>query len=242
VDHRRRFVEWRPARNILLIFALAAAFGGAARGDYYDQPCLNRCGTDCQRACTQTWGPGRDLCFAECRREREVCQTGCRRAGNPPCPANCPSGSTCGAGGVCTCHPGLAPCGSRCVDVQTDAQNCGACGSGCPSGATCSGGACGPCQPGLTMCGGACVDTSSDPMNCGACGAPCPSAATCRAATCGCPPGMTTCGGRCTNVTRDPKNCGACGFVCSRPGFPYCCAGCLSSDATRPPFCSAVPL
>jgi hypothetical protein len=47
-----------------------------------------------------------------------------------------PEGATCvkGAGGGCTCPPGQTACGGRCVDLNTDVSNCGACGTQCGQG------------------------------------------------------------------------------------------------------------
>jgi hypothetical protein len=64
----------------------------------------------------------------------------------PTCQPACPGGQTC--------------CGTTCVNLTTDAMNCGACGTACSAGA----------QPGC--CAGACVDLVSN-TNCGACGRDC---------------------------------------------------------------------
>jgi hypothetical protein len=71
---------------------------------------------------------------------------------NPP-PSN-PKGCSpaCGSGQTC--------CGSTCIDVNSDANNCGACGNACV-GAT---------KPGC--CSGKCVDLVSN-QNCGRCGRDC---------------------------------------------------------------------
>lgn len=41
----------------------------------------------------------------------------------------------------CCAYPKL-PCGGNCYDLQTDSNNCGACGNVCPSGKVCSAGGC----------------------------------------------------------------------------------------------------
>lgn len=41
------------------------------------------------------------------------------------------------------CREGLTTCGGRCVDLSTDADNCGACGHACAAGVQCISGACG---------------------------------------------------------------------------------------------------
>ncbi len=114
--------------------------------------------------------------------------------------SDCPSGDVCSAG-LClsTTQCTLTTCGTACVDTQTDANNCGACGDACPSGESCVAGACtapaacttdaecpsgdvctnGACVPettcALTTCGTQCVDTQTDAANCGACGVACAS-------------------------------------------------------------------
>ena len=40
------------------------------------------------------------------------------------------------------CASGLTPCGSLCKNLQTDPENCGACGNVCAAGTTCAKGAC----------------------------------------------------------------------------------------------------
>jgi hypothetical protein len=49
--------------------------------------------------------------------------------------------------GSSTCKPSEMECGGTCVDVSSDAANCGACGMACGSGSPC--------------CAGACVETAS---------------------------------------------------------------------------------
>jgi len=87
-----------------------------------------------------------------------------------------------------TCPTGQTLCGTTCVNLQTDPNDCAACGHVCaaPTGgaAACSGGACaGSCPAGNTLCGagvdggGSCVDLQTDPNHCGACapaGGACP--------------------------------------------------------------------
>src|SRR6478736_3132258 len=59
-------------------------------------------------------------------------------------------------------------CGHRCVDVASDAKNCGACGVPCAPEQTCEAGAC-RCAPGLVDCNGSCL---TDGSPCGAAGSP----------------------------------------------------------------------
>jgi len=76
-------------------------------------------------------------------------------------------------------------CGERCVDTQTDPQNCTLCGLSCGlTGQRCEGGRCYPADSGFTadacpeglqyrVCRGVCVDVTSDPWNCGLCNSGC---------------------------------------------------------------------
>jgi hypothetical protein len=83
---------------------------------------------------------------------------------------------------------GLTDCGTGCVDLSSDPNNCGGCGAACPIG-ICEGGFCSSvhvdigCVLPTVMCGGLCADLSSDPFNCSGCGVACPSA-NCVGGTC----------------------------------------------------------
>lgn len=132
---------------------------------------------------------------------------------NPVDTAADAAGSTTEAGP--SCPSGQTTCGSRCVALDKDNTNCGACGTACASGQFCNAGRC-ACQAGLVLCGGACVDLSTSNGNCGTCGRTCPSGV-CAAGACAssCPTGTTNCGGSCVNLSTSSANCGACGKVCS---------------------------
>ncbi len=106
----------------------------------------------------------------------------------------------------------LATCGSQCVNLQTDAAHCGACGSACAVGQSCSVGKC--CPSGQINCGGICVATQSDPNHCGGCNIACSSGQNCISGLC-CAVGLSNCGGGgCVNTISDPQNCGYCGHNC----------------------------
>ncbi len=128
----------------------------------------------------------------------------------------CATVRACGAGSTC--------CGTSCVNTQTDAMNCGACGTAVPTGSTC--------------CNGAVVNLQTSASNCGACGTTCtvPNAtAACVAGRCG----VGTCNAGFADCDMDPANgcevntnttaahCGRCGNVCpaTSNSTPTCAMG-----------------
>ena len=63
---------------------------------------------------------------------------------------NCRAGETCGPSGVCSCN-GAAACAygevccqspAGCANLESDGNNCGACGQVCPAGQSCVSGSC----------------------------------------------------------------------------------------------------
>ncbi len=155
--------------------------------------------------------------------------TTCRqRAGSTSYECGCGSAPECAPGTACVVEGG-AP---RCVDLQTDRNNCGMLGNTCDEGEICVGGRCScggeDCAAGQACCGGRCVDTSSDAANCGMCGKACQAGESCVDGTCRCGSGATAracrprsdsdlgelcCDGAC--VPQDNMNCGSCGTTCS---------------------------
>lgn len=138
-------------------------------------------GEPCAKCCSRfsvAQGNGRRRCS---------CKPGGTAAGNA---AQCCAGRL-SAGGFCgACDPGLAECAGGCVDLDTDAANCGACGGACAGSQTCAGGACvaclddAGCGDGQACCGGACVDLATDDANCGGCGDACGATQVCDRGTC----------------------------------------------------------
>ena len=53
-----------------------------------------------------------------------------------------PSGGVCNGSGACVCASGQSVCNGACVDLQTSASNCGACGRVCATNAACVSGVC----------------------------------------------------------------------------------------------------
>lgn len=113
-----------------------------------------------------------------------------------------------------TCKSPSKICDGSCTNVQSDNENCGACGTVCEAGDRCDGtGQCAPtCAAGTELCNGECVDVTADSDNCGACGNVCPGGQRCNgmgvcAATC--EPSFLSCGGKCIDPTSNDSYCGA---------------------------------
>nr|MBK7066950.1 hypothetical protein [Deltaproteobacteria bacterium] len=69
-----------------------------------------------------------------------------------------------------SCSSPRSTCDTACVDLQSNALNCGACGRECASAESCVMGACRvSCSAGQTACGTTCVDLQSNARNCGDC-------------------------------------------------------------------------
>lgn len=122
------------------------------------------------------------------------------------------------------CSSALASCGSACVNLQTDVNNCGACNTKCATGQSCSAGKC-ECAGGLAACGSSCVNMQSDGDNCGACGTVCSGGQVCSQGQCaaGCAAGEMPCGNSCANTMTDATNCGFCENKCA--GGQACTSG-----------------
>ncbi len=162
------------------------------------------------------------------------------------CPTDkCPEGYT-------TCPSSRFPCD---VNLQTDRNNCGACGSACPAGSLaetfeCIDGRCVlTCDPAVgNDCDGhvdnGCETRASDRNNCGACGKVCADPAkpcvNLNGANydCGCGANMLACAldpefPYCVDPYDDDYNCGACDNACDRsddggtppPNSYYGCVG-----------------
>lgn len=124
------------------------------------------------------------------------------------------------------CPVGLASCGGRCVDLNTDSLNCGRCRQVCPPATRCTAGAC-ACPSGTRLCGTRCVDTQTESGNCGSCGTVC-------GAGLACVNGRCQCDAACS-VDLNAIDCGA--EVSNRcPGGPSCGFGrrCPSGQTCDP--------
>lgn len=156
--------------------------------------------SSCKFTCSAGFGDCDMLQANGCETNTNTTTTHCGACGNV-CAAPVGGVAACVAGscsGTCSMGQSFCPAGAggavaRCVNLQTDANNCGRCSNVCPMGQSCNGGLCTPaCMGGLTGCSGMCVDTQTTNAHCGACGRACPAGATCTQGTCLSPFRITT--------------------------------------------------
>ena len=156
--------------------------------------------------------------------------------------------TSCGTGDACTdyvcasgnclavpstaCTGNCAVCGSACVDLDADPNNCQSCGHICDGGsdctiATCNDGICGtaPANEGMTCgTGDACHDLICSSGSC----VHVPSTA--------CTGNCHVCGDACVDLDTDPSHCQTCGNVCiteSRCMAPACNLGICGTTPTN---------
>lgn len=135
--------------------------------------------------------------------------------------------------------------GASCIDLSTDAANCGACGNVCVADPrTCTSGEC-DCPSGWQRdSSNNCRDLTSDPANCGSFGNACPPGVGCVGGACTCSdPAQTLCTDGCTDTAIDPQNCSGCGLACPPgafcsgstcmcgTGLSACIAGCVDTQS-----------
>ena len=193
-----------------------------------------------------------------------TCIASCREP-TPNCGmvAGTPSGYACVSGCV---SPTPTRCGTSCINTDSDARNCGACGNVCPTGGTgatarCVAGRCElACVAGYGDCDGVATNgcevlVRASAVHCGACGNVCPGAvnatAVCASSACAitCAAGYGNCdaaaGNGCEVDTRTSvANCGGCGRGCAAGAnaTPSCMAGaCFLTCAANFGNCDALP-
>ncbi|MGD0680396.1 MAG: hypothetical protein ABSC94_33915, partial [Polyangiaceae bacterium] len=146
-------------------------------------------------------------------------------------------GQSCPDAGTSTLCPAGGGANAACVDLKTNASNCGACGAACSTvhaTESCAASTCGSvvCSAGYGNCDGLAsngceIDLDNNASNCGSCGHVCSGTgasevctnAACTVSTCTVA-GTANCDGNAANgcevnTTDDPKNCGGCGDACS---------------------------
>lgn len=128
-----------------------------------------------------------------------------------------------------SCPAGQMRCGGACVDTNTDANNCGACGMACASRTNstvnCAMGRCSyTCRTGYGDCdrdasNGCETVLAANPNNCLGCGIICGSNNVCGDMGCvPCGGRQTACNNVCVYTVSDVNNCGGCGYSC--PAVP----------------------
>jgi hypothetical protein len=153
--------------------------------------------------------------------------------GNAGCGQVCPGTP----GAACpSCSSGLTNCSTSCVDLQTDANNCGTCGNVCPTATpTCSGGACAggttpTCNaPAPLLCSGSCIDPTSNATYCGASGSCTGTSAGTNCVT-SLGAGATCVNSKCTSAPPPP--------TCASP-TPLLCGGTCVDPTTNTTWCGA---
>ena len=200
--------------------------------------CLGDTSHGCESDITQ---PGRCGCGVTCQPSALRCAV--PAAGPPMCVASCDG-------------TGLTACGLQCVDLQTNRNNCGACGSPCnlPNAiaSSCAAGTCAVvrCEPGYADCDPSlpgCDTPLARFFDCRSCGDSCATehaSAFCGAAGCArtCHDGYGDCDRShpdCETPLDTAANCGACGAACpnDRPlcdgarGKETCVSACAAPRA-----------
>jgi endo-1,4-beta-D-glucanase Y len=134
-----------------------------------------------------------------------------------------------------TCNSGQLECSGTCINVQTDSQNCGACGKTCGSGSSCQSGEC-TCTSGFVSCGGSCV--ASNAQHCGSSCSACTGTDVCNSdGTCSstCSSGSKCSDGACSSDTNS-ADCGTCGNACT--GGSTCVNGSCSCGTSSQMVCN----
>jgi hypothetical protein len=113
------------------------------------------------------------------------------------------------------CSAGMSQCSGKCVDLQTDSDNCGACGFSVPYGESCRNGQFSS-QSGQNNSGPAPAPTGTtvpSPKSTTIIQSASTSTTTAASKT-SCMSGLTLCSGTCRDLLTDSRNCGACGYTC----------------------------
>jgi len=126
------------------------------------------------------------------------------------CGIECPVNSQC-VSGKCECKETYTKCGTKCLDLSEDNDNCGVCSNSCHKDLEkCQKGKC-ECIEGYLKCNNTCTKVMTDTENCTACGTSCGNDQICSDCK---SKNITLCNNVSTNIFTDYKNCGGCGKSC----------------------------
>lgn len=127
--------------------------------------------------------------------------SGLRDSGTGPATGQCPANMT--------------RCSGTCVDLRTDAENCGGCGFSVPYGETCIQGKFSGSKGGSAGGSPTAPKATSAPATAGTTvRVSAATTATVAAIQTSCRSGLTLCSGTCRDLTTDSRNCGSCWYVC----------------------------
>ena len=124
------------------------------------------------------------------------------------------------------CSAGLSLCSGKCIDLETDPDNCGACGFSVPYGEICRNGQFSS-SSGQSKNGSSAVSSGTTPAGAALIS---PTAVGTQGS---CPTGRNSCSGTCIDLRNDTGNCGSCGNSCT--SGQNCQNGrCLLQDISAP--------
>ncbi|MDP3278476.1 MAG: hypothetical protein Q8Q09_25020 [Deltaproteobacteria bacterium] len=242
----------------------ASGFGDcdriAANGCETSLTTVSNCGA-CGAACVPRANTTASCAASACTYACELGSGDCDRIASNGCEASLMTATNCGrcantcsgATALCdigrgscvgTCPAGTQRCGSTCVNLQGDPDNCGVCGRSCSfanAGRACNLGMCQitTCNTGFGNCdanaiNGCETNLNNNIANCGACGFVCTAGpnqtASCGAGSCTrtCLAGFADCDGNATNGCEarldSVTHCGSCGTRCAVPNAMNACS------------------
>lgn len=124
------------------------------------------------------------------------------------------------------CPGNMTRCSGTCVDLETDAGNCGACGFVVPYGETCINGKFGGSSGVQGRNASSPTPSLTGPTTTVSAGIP----ATTAVPAASCASGRMVCSGTCSDLQSDARNCGSCGYRCPS-GFTCQNGWCLEPGA-----------
>lgn len=174
-----------------------------------------------------------NACYNDTQSNADHCGVNCTK-----CPAGPANSTPSCVSGSCDwkCKAGYTKCGNACFEINSDLNNCGACGNVCQQwpghpvySAVCSNGICGyKCNSPYTMCPTGCKKLESDEKNCGVCGNACKPLEVCQNGKC------ASCIQICTGAGQSCGSYQECD--CGKCSINQVCEGgrCISTICTPP--------